>query len=102
MSAGHEAYDAELTAITYGLLLLAQGGEGGRAFTMLTDSRAGMERVSSDAPEPGEEIATDHRPRPEIGRSGQQRHRPVDPGPPRGGGKRRPIRGRGRQRPSLS
>lgn len=50
MSTGLEAYDAELTAISYGLLLLARRGNSGRAFTVFTDSRAAMERVTSDAP----------------------------------------------------
>ena len=57
MSTGHEAYDAELTAIAYGLLLLARRGERGRRYTIFTDSRAAMTRVTSDAPGTGQEIA---------------------------------------------
>ena len=38
MSPGHEAYDAELTAIAYDLLLLSRRGERGQGFTLFTDS----------------------------------------------------------------
>ena len=57
MSSGREAYDAELTAIAYGLLLLSRRGERGQDFTLLTDSQAAMRRMASDAPRPGQEIA---------------------------------------------
>ena len=38
MYQGHEAYDAELTAIAYGLLLTRRGEEG-QDFTLFTDSQ---------------------------------------------------------------
>ena len=57
MSSGREAYDAELTAIAYGLLLLSRRGERGQDFTLSTDSQAAMRRMASDAPGPGQEMA---------------------------------------------
>ena len=47
MSTRHEAYDAELTAIPYGLLTLARGGDW-RDYTIFTDSRAAMARVVNE------------------------------------------------------
>ena len=57
MSTGHEAYYAELTAISYILLLLTCRGDRGRKFTVFTDFRVAMVRVTSGAPGPGQEIA---------------------------------------------
>lgn len=57
MYRGNEAYDAELTAIAYGLLLLTRRGDEGQGFTLFTDCQAAMRRVTSDAPGPGQEIA---------------------------------------------
>ena len=56
MSPGHEAYDAELMAIAYGLLLLSRRGGRGQDFTPFTDSKAAMKRIMSDAPRLGQEI----------------------------------------------
>lgn len=52
-SPGHEAYDAELTAIANGPLLLVQRGGEGQNFTLFTDSQAAMRRIADDAPRPG-------------------------------------------------
>ena len=59
MGLGHEAFDAELTAIAYGLLLLSRRGEKGQDFTMFTDSLSAMTRMASDAPGPRQEIAVE-------------------------------------------
>lgn len=59
MSIGHEAHDAELTAITYGLLLLSRRRERGQDFTLFTDSQAAMRRMANDAPGPGQEIVVE-------------------------------------------
>ena len=45
MSSGQEAYDTELTAIAYGLLLLTQRGEVGQGYTLFTDSQVVVRRV---------------------------------------------------------
>lgn len=58
MSPGHEAYDAEVTVIAKGLLLLVQQGSEGQGFTFFTDSQVAMIRVADDAPGPGQELAT--------------------------------------------
>ena len=55
MYQGHEAYDAEPTAIAYGLLLTRRGEEA-QDFTLFTDSQVAMRRITSDAPGPGQEI----------------------------------------------
>lgn len=57
MGGGHEAYDAELTAIISGLIHLLGMGETGRSDTTFTDSTAAMKRASNDIPGPGQEIA---------------------------------------------
>ena len=57
MSTGHEAYDAELTAIAYGLHLLKRTEERGRNFRAFTDFTATMARLINDAPGPGQEMA---------------------------------------------
>lgn len=54
MSTGHEAYDAELTAVAY---VSAERGERGKDYTVFTDSVATMTRVISDAPGPGQDLA---------------------------------------------
>lgn len=59
MSPSQEAYDAELTAVAYSLLLLVQRGEEGQDFTLFTDSQAAMRRIADDAPGPGQEIAVE-------------------------------------------
>lgn len=57
MGVGHEAYDAELSALVYGLIHLLGRRERGRAYTIFTDSTAAMTRAASDAPGPGQETA---------------------------------------------
>ena len=57
MGPGHEAYDAELTAIAYDLLILSRRGETGQDFTLFTDSKVAMTRMENDAPGPGQDIA---------------------------------------------
>lgn len=42
--ARQEVYDAEFTAIAYGLLILARRGEVGHDFTLFTDSQAAVRR----------------------------------------------------------
>lgn len=56
MSLSQEAYDAELTATAYGLLLLVQRQGEGPDFTLFTDSQAAM-KIADDALGPGQEIA---------------------------------------------
>ena len=57
MGGGHEAYDAELAALAYGLIHLHGRGDTGQAYTVFTDSTAAMRRVVNDAPGPGREMA---------------------------------------------
>lgn len=59
MGSGHEAYDAELAAIAYGLLHLAGRRETGRRYTIFTDSTAAM--ITSDAGTGPGDGAADHR-----------------------------------------
>lgn len=59
MSPGQEAYDAELTAIAYGLLLLVRREERRQGFSLFTDSQAAMKRIANDALGPGQEIAVE-------------------------------------------
>ena len=47
MGGGHEAYDAELAALVYGLLHLLGRRETGRSYTIFTDSTAAMRRAVS-------------------------------------------------------
>ena len=54
---GHEAYDGELTAILYGLVVLHGRGQSGEDYSIFTDSVAAMRRIKGDAPGPGQEIA---------------------------------------------
>ena len=57
MGGGHEAYDAELTAIISGLIHLLRKEETGRSDTTFTDSATAIKRASNDIPGPGQEIA---------------------------------------------
>ena len=57
MGKGHEAYDEELTAILYGLVVLHERNQSGKDYTIFTDSVAAMRRLGGDAPGPGQEIA---------------------------------------------
>lgn len=57
MSKAHEADNAELAAIAYGLLLLQRRGESGRNYTVFTNSTAAMTRAVNDTRGPGQEIA---------------------------------------------
>ena len=57
MGGGHEAFDAELAALAYGLTHLYGRRGTGRAYTVFTDSTAAMRRVGSDAPGPSQEMA---------------------------------------------
>lgn len=57
MGVGHEAYDAELAAIAYGLLHLAGRRETGRSYTIYTNSTAAMARSTGDDPGPGQDMA---------------------------------------------
>ena len=54
---GHEAYDAELAALAYGLVHLHGRGMTGQTCTAFTDSRAAMIKIVGDAPGPGQEMA---------------------------------------------
>ena len=54
---GHEAWDAELAALAYGLIHLHGRGETGVAYSIFTDSRAAMARVTHDTPGPGQYMA---------------------------------------------
>lgn len=54
---GHEAYDAELSAMIYGLVHILGRGTTDRAYTIYPDSTAAMRRVVNDAPRPGQELA---------------------------------------------
>ena len=57
MGRGHEAYDAELAALAYGLVHLHGRGETGQEYTVFTDSTAAMKRIVSDTQGPGQEMA---------------------------------------------
>lgn len=57
MRVGHEAYDADLAAVVYGLILHLGRRETGTSYTIFTDSTAAMTRAVSDAPGPGQEAA---------------------------------------------
>lgn len=57
IGSGHEAYDAELAVIAYGLLHLAARGQTERSYTIFTDSTAAMTRAASDASGPSQELA---------------------------------------------
>ena len=59
MSPGQEAYDAELTTIARGILLLVQRGSEGQNFTLFTDSQAATRRIVSDSSGPGQEVAVE-------------------------------------------
>ena len=58
LGGGHEAYDAEVAALVYGLIQLHGRAERGRAYTIFTDSTTAMRRITGDAPGPGQEMAT--------------------------------------------
>ena len=57
LGGGHEAYDAEVAAIAYGLAHLHGRMERGHTYTIFTDSVAAMRRVIDDAPRPGQHMA---------------------------------------------
>ena len=57
MGGSHEAYDAELSALIYGLIHLLGTERTGRTCTIFTDSTAAITRAVSDAPGPGQEMA---------------------------------------------
>ena len=57
LGGGHEAYDAELAAMVYGLAHLHGRAEQGHTYTIFTDSTAAMRRVMGDAPGPGQDMA---------------------------------------------
>ena len=57
LGTGHEACDAELTAIMYGLILLLGRRQEGVSYTTFTDSTAAMTRVTGDGPGPGQSTA---------------------------------------------
>lgn len=54
LGGGHEAYDAEVAAITYGLANFHGRMERGHSYT---DSTAAMRRIMGDAPGPGQHMA---------------------------------------------
>ena len=58
MGGGHEAYDAELSALVYGFVHLLGRRVAGRAYTIFMDSTTAIVKIVSDAPEPGQETAT--------------------------------------------
>lgn len=57
MGGGHEAYDAELAALVYGLIHLLGTGGSGRPTQSSRIPRAAMTRAASDVPGPGQETA---------------------------------------------
>ena len=57
MGGGHEAYDAELTAVVYALVHFHERNEQGQNYTIFTDSVATMRRMRGDAPGPGQDMA---------------------------------------------
>ena len=54
---GHEAYDGELAALVYGLVVLHGRNQSGSDYTIFTDSTAAMRRLMGDAPGPGQDMA---------------------------------------------
>ena len=57
MNPNNEAFDAEVAAIFFGLSHLDRRGQEGEDYTLFTDSRAAMKRITRDAPGPGQEVA---------------------------------------------
>ena len=57
LGGGHEAYDGELAALVYGLVILHGRGQERADYTIFTDSTAAMRRLEGDAPGPGQEMA---------------------------------------------
>ena len=57
LGGGHEAYDGELAALVYGLVILHERGQDHTDYTIFTDSTAAMKRLMGDAPGPGQDMA---------------------------------------------
>ena len=57
LGGGYEAYDGELAALVYGLVVLHGRGQSGTDYTIFTDSTAAMTRLKGDAHGPGQEMA---------------------------------------------
>ena len=57
LGGGHEAYDGELAALVYGLVILHGRNQDRTDYTIFTDSTAAMRRLMGDAPGPGQDMA---------------------------------------------